>query len=413
MTQEGPMNDRGWTLSKLTLPVVVVMLLALLALACAPAEEPAAAPEQAAPQPAEVSAPAPQTPLEAQPIPQTFDVPTAGSYIETAGLRVFIPEGFLFGGPLIPPDPREPRYGGSITHMRSSDTPSLDPSHTTSMNIHSAVGAVYERLIMWGTAPGTDFDLRNPYVSGLAESWEISDDLLTWTFRLRKGVRWHNVPPVNGREFTSDDVLFTYEWFTRPGSILAGGFTAVSKVEVPDRYTVIFRLKEPAPGLFDELSVPGKGYILPREAGSGQWNLKISSIGTGPFMAHPQQYEFKVGMSLNRNPDYWVKDQQGNRMPYLDGVRVRVIPDAAARLAAFRTGKVEDGWNMSHPQDVRDLLRTNPNTLIQESIPMTSGVGWQFRLDKEPWKDVRVRRALALAVNFNEMSKALYESPYV
>ena len=388
--------------------IPILASLALLALACAPAEEPTATSSSAAVVEEEAAPTA-----TAASAAQTFEVSETGTYIERAGMQIFIPDGFTFGSQIIPPDPREPRFGGTLTHMRSSDTPSLDPSHTTSMNIHSSVGAVYERLIMWPTEAGTDWDPNNPYVPGLAESWETSDDFLTWTFNLRQGVKWHNVPPVNGRELTSDDVLFSYEWLTKPDSILGGGFKAVSSVEAVDRYTVVYHLNKVAPGLFDELSVPGKGYILPREAGSGQWNIRLSAIGTGPFMAHPQEYVYKVGMNLNRNPDYWVKDERGNRLPYLDGVKIRVIPDFASRLAAFRTGKVDDGWNMSHPQEVRDLLRTNPNTRIQERIPLTSSVGWQFRLDREPWGDVRLRRALALAVNFTEMANALFESSYV
>ncbi len=387
----------------LPLRLLVLMTLALLALACAPAAQPTTAPQQAAP---EVAAPTATT--EAAPAPGVRPLPsTEGTYIEKAGLQIFVPKGNNFGGPTIPPDPREPRYGGGIIHVRSSDTPTLDPTGTTTMNLHPVVSGAYERLIHWATEPGTD-PFKNPnYVPGLAESWEISGDFLTWTFHLRKGVKWQNVPPVNGREFTSDDVVFSYEYYTRPDSILRPEFAVVKSVVALDRYTVVYRLNQVSPGLFYQMTTVSKGYILPREAGQGGYKTSLTAVGTGPFIV-ATDYEFKVGIDLRRNPDYWATDAKGNRFPYLDKVGIRIIPDSSARLAAFRTGKIQDGFTAATIEEAKALLKTNPNTLIQETFTQGCCVGFTFRMDKEPWNDVRVRHALSMAIDYETMTKAVF-----
>ncbi|MSQ41094.1 MAG: ABC transporter substrate-binding protein, partial [Dehalococcoidia bacterium] len=146
---------------------------------------------------------------------------------------------------------------------------------------------------------------------------------------------------------------------------------------------------------------------------SANINRKITAIGTGPFMA-ATDYEYRVGIKLRRNPDYWVSDERGNRFPYLDGVQLALIPDFAAALAAFRTGKIDQGVALVGATQVRGLMKTNPTTLVQErnAGPSTLAIGVGFRLDKEPWKDVRVRRALSLTIDYEALAQTVVEVPY-
>ncbi|MSQ41412.1 MAG: ABC transporter substrate-binding protein [Dehalococcoidia bacterium] len=400
------MTTHRWKNLKLTtfMPLALT-LLALLALACAPAAQPTAAPEQATPEVA-----APTAPLaEAVPVHGGKEVPTTGKYIDRAGLQVFIPEGYEFGGPIIPADPRSPRYGGTFIYAQFADPPSNDPYHTTSTYMMHALSGVYEKLIDARIGPGIDPDL-DVRVPGLAESWDITNDYMKYTFHLRQGVKWHNLPPVNGREFDAEDVKATWDFLRSDGSILKGIFADVDRTEVVDKYTVAMHLKKVNLGIIAVVSNPGRGWILPKEIANTTtaFNRRVTGIGTGPLIVNTD-YEFKVGTNLRRNPDYWMKDPVwGNQLPYLDGRKVVVIPDASARTAAFRTGKVDAGASPTSPASMRQLMKTNPTALVQEQrlVHQTANVG--FRLDKEPWKDVRVRRAMSLAIDYETWTKTVW-----
>ncbi len=382
----------------------LIAAMALLALACAPAQQSTAAPTEAAPVVAEATATVPAGAVRLSGAPE---VPTTGKYIERAGLRIFFPQGYEFGGSTIPPDPRPPRYGGNVIQAIGAEGPSLDPYHTTSSNTVPIIGILYDRLVHYPTEPGTD-----PYVAaligGLAESWDIADDLLTYTFHLRKGVKWHNLPPVNGREFDAEDVKFTLDVYRSEGSVQKGHFLDVDRVEVVDRYTVAFHMKQVNPAMLSLMSEVGKGFMLPRE--SATFDRRIKAIGTGPFIAG-KDYEYKVGLPRLRNPDYWAFDQRGNRLPYVDHFDLVIIPDPSARLTAFRTGKVDEGATVTTPTELRALLRTNPTTLVQEyrSVYPNGWIG--IRLDKAPWNDVRVRRAMTSAIDWGTYSQTLLEVP--
>ncbi len=386
----------------LPLRLLVLMTLALLALACAPAAQPTVAPT-AAPEAAAATEEVATTPEVAAVEP----APSGGRYEEQAGLRMFIPEGSLFGPTIIPPDPREPRYGGVMVRQNPNDPPTLDPYQTTASQMLNTVGPVYDRLAHLTLGPGVD-----PYVlsqgPGLAESWDISKDLMTYTFHLRKGVKWQNVPPVNGREFDAEDVKFTFDLYASSSSIQKGFFTDLDRVEVVNRYTVVVHMKRVNPGFLATMTQPDSGFILPRE--SPQINRKLTAIGTGAFTP-ATDYEYKVGITLRRNPDYWGTDERGNRLPFMDGVRIVVLLDDSQRLAAFRTGKIDTGAPTASPEAVQALLRTNPTTLIQE-YQGASIAPMGFRLDKEPWSDVRVRRAMNMAIDYDVVAQTLFGQKY-
>ncbi len=390
----------------LSLRLLVFAALALVALACAPAAQaPTAAPTVA---PAVVAPTAAPAPAEGVPVPGVFEVPKTGKYIERAGLRIFVPEGFEFGSALIPPDPRTPRYGGIVVQPQGGDPPSIDPYHTTATFMGLPLSATYEKLIHAPAGPNVDPDV-DVRVPGLAESWDISSDFLKYTFHLRKGVKWHNLPPVNGREFDAEDVKFTLDLYMSSGSVQKGFFVDVDRVEVVDKYTVVISMKKVNPGILAILSDYGRGWILPRE--SANINRRITAIGTGPFMV-ATDYEYKVGITTRRNPDYWQTDPVwGNKLPYMDGRKIVIIPDASARTAAFRTGKTDTGASTATPIEARSILKTNPTAIFTERrlVHSTAQVG--FRLDKEPWNDVRVRRAMSMAVDYETWNQTVYGTP--
>ena len=417
-------------LPKPTLLAGVLLALALVALACAPAEEPTAtsAPaavveeeEVAAMEEEEVAAMEEEVAAVEEPATAGEEAEAVvqaltgfeqyqtgeGAFIERAGLQIWVPEGFDFGGPIIPPDPREPQYGGVVVRGASGDPPSVDPYHTTSTFMNGVVAMTYERLIHLPVGPGVDpfVDIR---LGGLAESWEWGDDFLSLKFNLRQGVNYQDVAPVNGREVDSEDVKSSFDLLSGPESVNKGFFANVDRVETPDKYTAIYHMNQVDLNIFAVLSDPGRGFIIPRELGSGTtFNRRLSAIGTGGFMP-VTNYEYKLGIDLVRNPNFWEKDAKGNQMPYLDGIKIRIVGDAAARTAAFRTGKIDFGNALSTPDNVREILRTNPSTILQEYTVPYSTANTGFRLDKEPWSDVRVRRAMSLAIDWEVVSQTVW-----
>lgn len=351
------------------------------------------------------------TPIVVTATPEPTATPElGGQVVERAGLSLFLPKNYIAGGPVIPADPRDPQSGGIFTVAFPGDPPNLDSTKSTSQVTQLTTSSIYERLIMWPTEPGYNL-LENRLEPGLAESWDVSGDGLTFTLKLREGVKWHNLPPVNGREFTADDVKFTFDYFTQEGSVQASSFGTVGSLEVVDSHSVRYQLTKRNPGFLFQISNTGTGFIVPKEVVDADGDLSQTVIGTGPFM-QDGAYRLKEGMDFLANPDYWEKDAKGNQYPYLDGWQFRVIEDAAARLAAFRTGKTNwDGNLIGSPSQASDVLKTNPDTLFQEYTPAWSGNGYLFRLDKPPFEDVRVRRALSLAVDYESWSQVVYGTP--
>ena len=313
--------------------------------------------------------------------------------------------GTLLGGGVLPSVARAqaPRRGG-VLRVRGYDPPHFDPHLTLNFKTNTTLSFTHAKLVRHrvgpGVAPGS-FVIE----PDLAERWEEPDET-TVVFHLRRGVRWHNKPPVNGRELTAEDVRFTYERFlTEKGNPLKFFLDPVDRVEAVDRYTVRFRLKEPFVWLVHMLANPAGTWIVPREVVEKQGDLKKaeSAIGTGPFIL--DRYEPNVKTVFRRNPDYF---RPG--LPAVDGVEWLVLEDDAAGLAAYRTGQIDCApwhwWVVRHPD--LDLFRKSfPHHNYREMIsPVTTGL--YMRTDKPPFNDVRVRRAISHAVDRREIIDSVF-----
>ncbi|MCW1404400.1 ABC transporter substrate-binding protein [Novosphingobium sp. MW5] len=145
--------------------------------------------------------------------------------------------GALLALPLGATAQETPQYGGLVRINVHADAPNFDPLASTEFAVHSRLGLALSQLVAWGTGPDIGYGEFVPSPS-LAESWEISDDGLTYTFHLRRDVVWQDVAPVSGRGFTSADVLATYEAM-RAGGVQGGLLSAVDTISAPDDYTVV------------------------------------------------------------------------------------------------------------------------------------------------------------------------------
>jgi peptide/nickel transport system substrate-binding protein len=214
-------------------------------------------------------------------------------------------------------------------------------------------------------------------------------------------VRWHNKPPVNGRELTADDVVYTVNRFlTVKGNANAYMLKAVDKVEAVDSHTVKFTLKEPFAWFLDALANPMALAIVAKEVVDKYGDLKKweSVVGTGPYML--DSYRPNQGMTLARHPAYFVSG-----LPYIDRVEMTVDEDNASRMAAFLAGKYDMGWefpgtvNRTDWVQIKDKLKTSRPHLRTAEFPSNVMSHISMRVDQKPFSDARVRQAMSMAVD--------------
>lgn len=264
--------------------------------------------------------------------------------------------------------------GGTLKVCVSSNINTLDPAKTK-------IGEEYivNFLVFSGL---TELQNDGQLKPDLAESWTRSDDLKTWTFSLRKGVKWHH-----GREVDADDVLKTIERILDPAtaSVTRVNFQLIERMEAVDKHTVRFVLKAAYAG-FADLFSDRQARIVPRDKLD---TLTSEPSGTGPFRFK----SFKPGdrIELVKNPDYFIPDQ-----PKLDGVLLRIIPESAGQVAALASGDVDLVWNI--PFEAIPQLKTNA-AIALDAVPTSTWDGIIMNSKLEPFTDPKVRLAVSLAID--------------
>jgi peptide/nickel transport system substrate-binding protein len=288
-----------------------------------------------------------------------------------------------------------PRYGGELVIMVPAEPPSYDGHREGTFGTVHPLAPHYNTLLRidptdrTGTRPAPD----------LADSWTISPDGLTYTFRLRQGVRFHDGSPM-----TSRDVKASYDKIIFPtGGVISarkGTYQAVEAVEAPDPQTVRFRLKWPEASFLVNLASPFswifKADILARDM---RW-YETNVMGTGPFkfVEHVKGSHWVA----KKNPDYWDKGK-----PYLDGYRALFISSSSAQVAALRGERAHAQFRGLSPVDRDNLVQAlGPKITVQES-PWDCVSLVAFNHERKPFDDKRVRRALTLALDRHGASRSL------
>jgi len=281
-----------------------------------------------------------------------------------------------------------PAYGDIIVEGSIGDASNLIPILSSDATSHSISGLVFNGLVKY------DKDLN--IVGDLAESWDISNDGLVFTFHLRKGVTWHD-----GNPFTAADVLYTYRVTVDPATptAYAGDFLKVKKAEVIDPHT--FRVTYDTP-FAPALSSWG-ATILPRHLLEGnditKSPLSRHPIGTGPFIFKDWVTGQKI--VLTSNHDYFEK------RPYIDGYIMRIIPDMATMFLELRAKGI-DQMNLTPLQHTRqtenNLFRNNFNKYRYLAFAYTY-LG--YNLENPMFADKRVRQAISYAINKEEIIRGV------
>lgn len=260
----------------------------------------------------------------------------------------------------------------------------LDPHIVTAFSSFNVIGQIYDGLVEVNAA----LELE----PALATSWTVSDDGLTYVFQLREGVTFHN-----GRPFTAEDVVYSYERIMDPdtGSPLASRFTEVASVEATGEHEVTFRMNTAfAPFLSNLTNLT----VVPREVVEANGNLQQVAVGTGPFMLEeivPDTYVLLVA-----NPDYYREGQPG-----VAEIRYNVVPEASTRAAGIRTGTYHLIPDVD-PATAETLRGARGVTLMGVQDLAYTLLG--FNVTREPFDDPKVREAINYAIDRDEIVEAVY-----
>lgn len=291
------------------------------------------------------------------------------------------------------------KRGGTLKMMDSIGSDVFDPAITIHAgSIYMGVIQVYEGL----NRTTTNFKVE-PQLAGLPE--QVNDTTLI--YKLQPGVKWQPTAPLNGRPFTAADAIFGIDRLrqSNPEFTFGSRFSAIDKMEAPDDRTLRITTKEPFAPLVVNIAEDST-LMVAKEAvekfGDAGLKLHENMMGTGAFM--PGGFEQGVRAKLVKNPAYW---QQGK--PYLDGIEVTQITDAAQREAAIVSGQVDmnAGWGMSTLQKDADAWKGQlGDKLIVEPKQLVGRLSLHFHTQKPPFNDPRIRRALHLAADRGVMDAA-------
>lgn len=263
---------------------------------------------------------------------------------------------------------------GTVRVALGTTLSQLDPAKTTIGDEY-----VYVHLLFNGLSR---IDPDMTVKPDLAESWTASDDLKTWTFKLRQGVKFHH-----GRVMDAEDVVATMKRILDPatGSRARTGLSMVEGVSATDPLTVEFKLNIPYAG-FADIFADRNLRIVPKDKLA---ELSTQPIGTGPFMF--KSWSPGDRLELVKNPSYF---EAG--LPKLDGVTLRIVPESSARMAALESGALDIVWSM--PYEAVEKLKTSA-VARADSVSTPTWDGVILNNDRPPFNDVRVRKALALTID--------------
>lgn len=352
-------------------------LMPLLLAVCAPAAE-----ETASPTPAPAATAIPQ-PVTGVPTPATTATPIVKPTLSPSRASE-----------------AKPKYGGVIRLIFRTDE--------TRTEIHLATGArelrkgsslAMQKPLSIPVAPTGKDCVFEPVGPNLAQEWGWVSDT-EFRLKLRQGIRFHPKPPVNGRELTAQDLAYSYQRYFREQD---RALFPDTKVEALDRYTVVFRTPAPrasfAPLLFAQDNY-GNLVVAPEAVGPKLGNLKSREqwVGTGPFMFEQDVPGTK--WVYKKHPNYF---KEG--LPYLEGVEFIVMPEMSTRVAAVLAGKLDMGEPFT-TLEASAIKRTRPDLDYRSCDNQAVDVVY-MRADQPPFNDVRVRRAMSMAIDRQAIASSI------
>jgi peptide/nickel transport system substrate-binding protein len=275
-----------------------------------------------------------------------------------------------------------------------------DPMKAATFLTHALASYSYSRLMRFKTAPGelaqAEWYTPEPEVAASVEN----PDPLTYVFTLREDVKFHNVPPVNGRLLNADDVVYSFNRYREISPNKANLGMVESVTASDDKKQVTFKLTEPFGLFLNRIASFQDLWIMPQEfIESSETASEDSMLGSGPFLF--DGFEAGSFISWKKNPDYFEKDAAGNPLPYLDGVNLAIITDQNQVLSQFAANQLD---TISVPPQLIDSVRSqSPNAIIDAAprniLSMLIFDPLAYSANQPPFNDERVRQGMSRALN--------------
>ena len=300
---------------------------------------------------------------------------------------------------------KQAKRGGILKDRNFTDAPSLSTATGAGNFSNPISGKVYNTLFR--AKPGYMKPQGTELEGSLVESWEWAPDGSQIVMKLRQGVKFHNKPPVNGRTLDVDDVLLTWDRFTRLNTARAEVYNALNpdapviSFTATDPRTLVLKLKEPVIyvlNYFSKGNASGGLNIAPKERDS-TFDDRADMIGTGPFML--TNYTPSAGFTFKRSPDYWDKDEA-----LVEQIELPIITEYSAALAQFKAGNIYSMGNNGSPQvrqeEILAVKAEEPRILIyQDDLrafleARMMSFGW-LPEGRSPFVDERVRQAISMS----------------
>ena len=281
----------------------------------------------------------------------------------------------------------KPRHGGELIFVVPAEPPGFDGHREETFAMLHPIAPHYNTLLRTDPTDKTG----TKFIGDLAESWTVSGDKRTYTFKIRQGVKFHD-----GGGMTARDVKASYDKIIFPPAGVASSrqtqYKAVESVEAPNDTTVVFRLKYPEGSFIASVASPWnwiyKAEILAKDP---HWFEK-NVMGTGPFKF--VEYVRGSHWISKKNPDYWDKGK-----PYLDSYRALFIRDNSAQVAAIRGERAMIQFRGFTPMERDQLVQTLGNKITVQESAWNCSIQVALNQQKKPFDDKRVRRALSLALD--------------
>jgi len=288
---------------------------------------------------------------------------------------------------------KKPKYGGRLRVAERFGSTGLDAHKNQWFIDFQSYVLMYNGLGIMGPLPQVRI------YPDLAKSWEISTDGREYIFSLREGVKFHH-----GKELDSGDVKYSIERVMNPATRAPKGFAfrVIDSIQILDKYHVKFKLKEPFGPFLTTLTIQHCP-IIP--AGWEPTGMKPAP-GTGPFVF--KSFVPNETTEFTRFDQYWEVDEKtGDRLPYLDSIYVKKIVDPTVRWTALRAGDMD--YIQDPPKKVAVEAMKNPLPGVVVVMTQPVGVHWLYiNTSKPPFDKVKVRQALAYAIDKDQLMKAAH-----
>ncbi|MUT67533.1 ABC transporter substrate-binding protein [Paenibacillus sp. NEAU-GSW1] len=293
-----------------------------------------------------------------------------------------------------------PVQGGELTYALATSPISLDP-HTNGLAVGvRVINNVFDSLVV---------QLPDGSVKPwLAKSWTVSEDGLTYTFKLRDDVKFHD-----GTPFNAEAVKFNFDRVIDPATKASNALALIQPYKsskVIDDYTVEVQLGSPSQAFLRNLGQGTLGIVSPTAAKKYGEQFSKNPVGSGPFKF--VKWEENAQIVIERNPDYkWANETAVNQgAPYLDTISFKIVPEEATRIGSVKSGQVLAGETVP-PQNIVSIKQDSKFQLLSTN---TGGLPYTLFINqrKAPWNELKVRQALQSAIDVGSIVKSLYLGTY-